>query len=215
MPTKVSEIFNHFGINIDGQVNWNEEIDSNKCGVYVIALTADRNRLITFNKPIFSDNEIQNWIDLIKTGGKSLLVDGQPATTDFIKQRLSQFWLPDETIVYIGKAGPSITRTLKVRVNEFYRTKLGCDKRHSGGHWLKTLQNLASMNIFYSETNPEIEEDMIKYFCEHVSYDTKTKLFDTKNCFPFANKELNRSIRKKHCLLNQTIYCRSNWKWNL
>jgi len=67
-------------------------------------------------------------------------------------------------------------------------------------------------NIFYSETNPDIEENMIKYFCEHVSDESKSKLFDTINCFPFANKEKNKSIRKKHGLSNQTINCGSNWK---
>ncbi len=212
MPTKVADIFNHFELTIHGQVKWNTEINSNKCGVYVIALTNDINKLITLEKANFNDNAINNWIELIKTSGKALLVDGELATTDLIKERLSQFWFSDETILYIGKAGPTIKRTLKVRVEEFYKTKLGCDKKHAGGHWLNTLQNLSSLNIFYSETNPDIEEEMIKYFCEHVSDESKSKLFDTTNCFPFANKEKNKSIRKKHGLSNQTINCGSNWK---
>ena len=53
---------------------------------------------------------------------------------------------------------------------------------------------------------------MIKYFCEHVSDESKSKLFDTINCFPFANKEINKSTRKKHGFSNQTINCGSNWK---
>lgn len=210
--TTVTNIFNHFDLTIHGQVKWNTEIKSNRCGVYVIALTDDRDKLITTEEPNFNDDAIKNWIELIKTSGKSLLVDETQATTHSIKQRLSQFWFPDETIVYIGKAGPTIKRTLKKRINEFYQTKLSCNKKHAGGHWLNTLQNLSDLNIFYSETNPDIEEEMIKYFCGQVSDETKEKLYDKINCFPFANKELNKSIRKSHGLSNQTIECGNNWK---
>ena len=212
MATSVIELFNYFNLTIHGQVKWNTKINSNKCGVYVIALTNDRDKLITTDEANFNDNAINRWIELVKTGGKTLLIDGKQATTDLIKKRLSQFWFPDETIVYIGKAGPTIKRTLKVRVNEFYKTKLGCDRKHAGGHWLNTLQNISSLNIFYSEANPDIEEEMISYFCERVSESTKAKLYDCINRFPFANKELNKSNRKKHGFSNQTINCGGNWK---
>lgn len=103
--TTVTNIFNHFDLTIHGQVKWNTEIKSNRCGVYVIALTDDRDKLITTEEPNFNDDAIKNWIELIKTSGKSLLVDETQATTHSIKQRLSQFWFPDETIVYIGRNG--------------------------------------------------------------------------------------------------------------
>lgn len=212
MGTKVAEIFGHFDLTINGQVKWNEEVFSNKCGVYVIALTSDKNEIETLSEPLFNDSAIDNWIKLVAATNKSILVDKKQATTGLLKERLSKFWLPDETIVYIGKAGPTKKRTLKKRVNEFYETKLGCNKKHAGGHWLNTLKNINALNIFYSETDPSIEEKMIEYFRLNVSEKTKERLLDQENCFPFANKEKNKSERKKHGILNQTIDCGNKWK---
>jgi hypothetical protein len=96
-------------------------------------------------------------------------------------------------------------------LNEYYQTKLGCNKWHAGGHGVNTLKNLHELNIYYSETNHAIEESMIEYFCLKVSDDVKSKLHDKVNCFPFANKELNKSSRKNHGLSNQKIDCVRNW----
>ncbi len=211
MATKVTDIFNHFGLTIHGQIKWGNKITSTSCGIYIIAITDDRDKIVTIDKPIFNDKEINDWINLVSSGGKTLLIDKVPATIQSIKLRLEQFWLPDETIVYIGKAGPKVNRTLKKRLEEFYVTRLGCNKKHAGGHWLNTLQNLSDLNIFYSEADPDIEEDMIKYFCGRVSCKTKEQLYDNINCFPFANKELNKSVRKSHGFTNQTIECKT-WK---
>ena len=211
MPTTVNNIFNRFNLTIDGQVKWNTEIKSSDYGVYVVALTDDPDNLITTSKPNFDEVAINGWIQLIKTKGKTLMIDGLPATVDLIQKRLTQFWLPDET-VYIGKAGPTKNRTLRKRINEYYQTTLGCDKCHGGGHWLNTLKDIFELNIFYSETNPLIEKEMIIYFGEQVSEISKANLYDKKNSFPFANKELDKGSRKIHGLSNQTIDCGSNWK---
>lgn len=186
MVTTVSEIFNRFDLTIHGQVKWNTEINSDRFGV--------------------------NWIELIKSSGKILLVDGETATTRLIKQRLSQFWFPDETIVYIGKVGPTKGRTFRQRLNEYYQTKLGCNKWHAGGHWINALKNISDLNIYYSVTDPLVEQKMIRFFCDNVSNETKSRLYDNVNCFPFANKELNKSIRKKRYFSNQTTNCGDNWK---
>ncbi|MFZ4797121.1 MAG: hypothetical protein ACOYMA_06475 [Bacteroidia bacterium] len=216
MPTTITKLFKHVGLAINGQVKWGELINSRACGFYVVALTNDSEKLTCSNKPLFNDNAIQQWIERVNSGGKQIQLDYKIADLTSIKERLGHFWFPDETIIYIGKAGPNKKRTIRKRVNEYYKTLLGCDKPHAGGHWINTLQNVSSFNIFYAEYSgldiDEKEEQLISYFMDNISDETKEILFDKTNCFPFANKELYRKslktkIRKEHGLNNQTVEC--------
>lgn len=216
MPTTITKLLKQNGLPLSGKVKWGESIDSRSCGFYIVALTNQEEKLEFTDKPIFNDNAIKQWIELIKSGGKQILLGEKVATLTDIKQRLQNFWLPDETIVYIGKTGPNVKRTIRKRVNEYYKTILGCDAPHAGGHWLNVLQNLSSLNVFYSEYSgldiDEKEEQLITYFMDNVSKTTKEKLWDKINCYPFANKELYRKsiqtkTRKNHGLNNQTVAC--------
>lgn len=223
MPTTPLEIFQRIGLQIKGQVKWNTSIPQDKCGLYVIALTDVQDKMVCHNLPQFNNSAFDNWLSTVRAGNKQILVDNLIANSQQIKNRLSKFWLSDETIVYIGKAGPTNSRTLRKRVDEYYKTKLGCDKKHAGGHWLNVLQNVNQLTVFYCDyVNNDIEEkeeEMMSYFIENVSAFTKENLFDKVNCFPFANKEIHRhslksKIKKNHGLNNQTVYCGKHWKKN-
>jgi len=39
-------------------------------------------------------------------------IDGNKPTVEEVTERLNNFWLPKETILYIGKAGTSLKREL-------------------------------------------------------------------------------------------------------
>ncbi len=216
MPTTIKELFVKTGLTYSGQAEWGQLVNSNACGFYVVAISNDIDKLVCLNKPNFSDKAIEQWIKLVKSGGKQILIDKRVADLNGIKQRLEKFWFPDETIVYIGKAGPNKRRTIRKRIKEYYETKLGCDGKHAGGHWINTLQDISALNVFYSEylglDIDEKEEQLISYFMNNVSNISKESLFDKVNCFPFANKELYRKslrtkTRKVHRLNNQTIDC--------
>jgi hypothetical protein len=216
MPTTITKLFKETGLPMSGQVKWGESINSRACGFYVVALTNNADKLECIDKPIFNDKAINQWLELIKSGGKQILLGEKVANSTDIKQRLQKFWFPDETIVYIGKAGPNKKRTIRKRINEYYNTILGCDAPHAGGHWINVLNNLSSLNVYYSEYSgldiDEKEEQLITYFMNNVSKTTKENLWDKINCYPFANKELYRKsmqtkTRKNHGLNNQTVAC--------
>ncbi len=216
MPTTIKELFKQTGLTYSGQAKWGQLVNSSACGFYVVAISNDIDKLVCLDKPIFNDRAIEQWIKLVKSGGKQILIDKRVADLISIKQRLEKFWFPDETIVYIGKAGPNKSRTIRKRIKEYCETKLGCDGKHAGGHWINTLQSISSLNVFYSEYSgldiDEKEEQLISYFMNNVSNMTKENLFDKVNCFPFANKELyckslGTKKRKVHRLNNQTIDC--------
>lgn len=226
MPTTITNLLNEFKLELSGQVKWGEEIKSKKCGFYFVSISNDPDKIVSWTTPSFDAIEIQHWIELVRNNGKNILIDKKDASIKEIKNRLNKLWFKDETILYIGKAGPNKRRTIRKRVNEFYRTKLGCDGKHAGGHWINTLSKLNDLTIFYSEfeetgyeTIESLESKLIDHFAINISTQTKKQLFDNENSFPFANKEvyyrnLKKKIRKKHGIENQTIDCEKNWKKN-
>ncbi len=171
MSTTIRKILNEFNLQFSGKVKWGQEIETGKCGIYFITITNDPDMLICWDKPEFDIQKIKEWMNLVEHCWKKITIDDRNACSEDIKKRLNELWLKDETILYIGKAGPIKRRTLKKRVNEYYDTKLGCNKKHAGGNWINTLTKLNELYVFYSEfqekeySNIEsIEEKLIEYF---------------------------------------------------
>jgi hypothetical protein len=169
-------------------------------GVYIIALDEP------ISAPLFSDDAILEWLDC----ANKMTVDENVPDIDGIKRRLSAFWYSDETILYIGMTGNN--RGINRRLHDFYNHKIGDFSPHRGGHWLKTLENLNNLNIYWSKVltgNPqEIETKMLKYFMENVSENSKRDLYDNTLPLPFANirfKYPGGYQDKDHGLDNQTI----------
>lgn len=224
MATTLKKLTENFDLSLSGNVKWSQLINSNKCGLYFITIANDPTNLACWEQPEFNDNIINDWIKLIKQYGKQITVDRRSAHLQILKDRFSKLWLKDETILYIGKAGPNKSRTIQKRVDEYYNTKLGCNKWHAGGNWINVLSKLDQLNVFYSEFKEsdynkieDTEEKLIKYFSSNVSDSAKETLIDRNNCFPFANKIIyirseKKKIKKNHGINNQTVNCGNNWK---
>lgn len=83
--------------------------------------------------------KLARWIDRVP----SLALDGAKTTPEPLKERLSGFWLPDEVILYIGKA-----TTLRSRVRGYYNTrpmsiigtKMYAKDKSSGSRCICTIQ---------------------------------------------------------------------------
>lgn len=201
MPTTIHELTRKFDLPQSKVVKWNETIPTEEEGIYIVSLSEDpkKNNGTVDTIPI-STNTIDNWIQ--KVNGfeldKVLTFD-----KDLIIQRLSEFWLADENIVYIGKAPTrSNKKGLGNRVNEFYKTEFGEKRPHAGGHWLKSLSNLTDLYVHYILCTDcgHIELEFLKTFIENVSEKSKRHLRDKELMLPFANLELNKRQIKKHGL---------------
>lgn len=199
MPTYVNQIFQGAGKEVLGQVKWGQKINCNAPGVYVVAMTNYVDKMICCDEAQISKKFVNDWVNYVP---KILLDNSKPKTEELVK-RLKMFWIPDETILYIGKAGTS----LKTRVDQYYRTKLGDPKPHRGGHWIKTLENLSDLNIFWTtsegETAHDVEDRFLNIFVQNVSQESKKILLDPDHPFPFANLEYPKGTRKNHGLQNQ------------
>lgn len=199
MPVTVNEIFESINVQEVSQIEWGNNPQLKEPGVYVISLSdnPDQNNN-TISEPLFDNEQTINWFRKCN----DLKMDGQKLTNfKTLQNRLSEFWLPDENILYIGKAGTSLQK----RVNQYYITEIGAGGPHSGGQWLKVLSNLDKCFVYYAETEKpgKDESALLKYFAENISDSTKEKLRDPDMPLPFAN--IRHGGDKQHGLTNQRL----------
>src|SRR4051812_7393826 len=112
MPTTVAELFDEAGLTLPKQpVGWRQHLpkgEGNGPGVYVVSLSANPiDRDASLLQPPVDLSAIQTWIDTAIRLRFPLSIAGSPPSLEGVVGGLSRYWLPDETILYIGKAGPS------------------------------------------------------------------------------------------------------------
>jgi hypothetical protein len=198
MATCVSELLKSAGLNSNRlkTISWGEPIDNSSVGIYFISTSQkpDSNSNHFAAAPI-DESKLRFWINKVKT----IHIDGMPnPTVAELKQRLNLFWLPDESIIYIGQT--ECSGGLKRRMLQYYKTELGDKKPHADGHWIKTLKNLNQLFVHYISTmNPaQIEVKLMQNFVAQVSETTRKKIGTHVLPLPFANLELEKWKRKNH-----------------
>ncbi len=203
MPTTIKTIFSEFNITDIYKVKWEECVYDINQGIYIVSSnTSSHENIGLQEKPILNDQVLQKWINKLS----NFLIDNRKTTLFSLKSRLTEFWLPDESILYIGRAKKRSNNSgLGVRIHEYYETDIGERGPHSGGQWLKTLKNIDSFFIYYGYCNlPEkIESKMLEYFMSNVSSDSKVKLKDKDLPLPFANIRYKPKNDKDHGMKNQ------------
>jgi hypothetical protein len=93
-----------------------------------------------------------------------LRLDGERPSVEALAARIAQFWLADETVLYVGLAGTS----LGTRVNQYYKTPLGARRPHAGGYFLKVLANLNDLKVHFAACDDpdQAEDSMLATFCK-------------------------------------------------
>ncbi|WKZ70018.1 MAG: hypothetical protein QY331_01965 [Melioribacteraceae bacterium] len=203
MPTILNDLFEKFHVKKQNRVKWGEEISSQNESVYIISLSDEpsKNNGLLEN-PLIDQNKLLEWFRKSPT----LTIDGKK-NIQLLEERLKEFWLPDENILYIGKAPRRKNgKALSNRISEYYSTKIGDGSPHSGGQWIKVLSNLPSCYVYYGFTKDAagVEDEMLDHFIENVSISTKEKLRDPSLPLPFANIR-HRGKDKKHGMQNQRV----------
>jgi len=194
MPSTIQDLLNQCGLKHGGSVRWGSQISEFNSGVYIISLNKSPIGINgTLEKAPVDKKVCSHWLEICP----QLQMDGIRPTVQQLMDRLNDFWLPDEVVLYIGKA-----TTLSSRIRQYYKTPVGAPWPHSGGYFLKLLSNLDELWVHYAISNqPEkIESQMIQFFTENVSKQTKHQLRDPYRPFPFANLEWPRGTRKAHGL---------------
>ena len=180
------ELLRSVGLLADGPATWGTPVRSNRPGVYLVELPA-----ALPNAPI-DLSTVGRWVDALP----DLTLDGARPVGRDLAARLNAFWLPDQTVVYIGMSGVSIG----ARVAAFARTPLGERKPHAGGYWLKTLTGLDRCRVWWAETEAaeEYEDALLEAFAATVPDAARARLHDPEVVLPFANLQTADRVRKRH-----------------
>ena len=188
----VSDLLEADSLERSGVVRWGKQVANDKPGVYIVSLSSDldENNCLTATAPI-NHVVIEKWLRRVP----EFKLDGElNPSPEAVAGRLSEYWLPDESILYIGQT----SRAMQSRLNQFYKHKLGNSSPHRGGHWLKTLSVLNETFVHYAETpDPELSEyRLMRAFMVNASVSTRNCLRDSDQPYPFGNLELPRLLRQ-------------------
>ncbi len=197
MATTINKLLTSVGLDLKRVKTsmWGESLDSSSIGIYFVSTSSSpATNSNLFNEAPIDDNILKFWINKVPT----IQVDNKPTNIADLRQRLSSFWLRDESIVYIGQT--ESRKGLRGRINQYYNTEIGDRKPHAGGHWIKTLKNLNQLYIHYISTHNALltEKKIMREFIAQVSKTTLDNLFDRRLPLPFANLELEKGNRKNH-----------------
>lgn len=164
---------------VQGPVEWGDDELANSSGAYVVSLSDNPNE----------NNNCEELIPVCETTVKNvwlknaqyMTIDGQEANIKNIKSFLSEFWLPKESILYIGQT----KRELRVRVREYYRHQIGKNSPHSGGQWLHALSICSKTFVYYVETDNYKQVE--KYLLQNFDFHVRKAGNNNERVLPFAN----------------------------
>ena len=165
------------GLLADGPVVWGwpgRPVPASRSGVFVVELTAPLARA-----PI-ELTRVGKWVERVP----ALTLDGQRPTSKTLAARLAAFWLPSQTVLYVGSSSTSIGG----RVAAMQRTTLGDRRPHAGAHWLSSLEERTSMRVWWAETDAveEYEDALLTSFAESLDAAEIAALPDASVVLPWA-----------------------------
>jgi len=181
------------GLLADGPVVWGRPIPARGPGVFVVELPAP-----SPSAPL-ELTRIGKWVERVE----SLRVDGQRPTSKELAARLSSFWLPSRSVVYIGASDASVAS----RVAAMAKTVLGDRRPSSAGHWLHTLRSLETARVWWASTTAveEYEDALLTAFADGVPTSDLARLPTTDVILPFANLRRTTGERRATGLTGSLI----------
>ena len=149
-----AQLLRSVGLLVDGPGQWGRPLSASGPGVFAIELAAPLP-----SAPI-ELTRVGKWLERVET----LRLDGARPTSKALAARLAAFWLPSQTVLYVGGSDASIAR----RVASMARTELGDRRPSSSGHWLGTLRGLDALRIWWAPTDAteEYEDALLEAFAQ-------------------------------------------------
>jgi transcription elongation factor GreA len=168
----------------DGPVLWGQRVASRAPGVFVVEVPA-REEIAPIDI-----TAVRAWVERVP----GLRLNGEHPTPTQLADHLAAFWLPGQSVVYVGRTA----KALGPRIAALVQTPLGNRRPHSGGHWLHTLRGRDKLRIWWAETDaPEEYEDAITTAVrESVEEHERSALPDQATILPWANLEAVTGERK-------------------
>lgn len=173
------------GLLADGPVVWGRSLPPTAAGVFIVELPAPR-----ASAPV-ELSRIGKWLERVE----GLRLDGTRPTSRALATRLGAFWLPSETVLYVGSTGTSVSR----RVAAMIATPLGDRRPNSGAHWLQALAMPPGTRVWWTATKAveEYEDALFTAFAERIADAERAALPDPETVLPFANLRRPTGERKR------------------
>jgi transcription elongation factor GreA len=183
-PESASALLRSLDLLPDGPVLWGQPVRSRKAGIFIVEIPA---RETVAPIDIVA---VRAWVERVP----GLRLDGEPPTPTGLADRLGAFWLPGQTVLYVGRTAKS----LGARVAAMVQTPLGDRRPFAAGHWLKTLRDVPKLRIWWAETDaPEEYEDAVATaVAEAAGPEARALLPDQVVILPWANLESVTGERK-------------------
>lgn len=175
MPNEPVALFRAVGLTPDGPARWGSPIRAAGPGVFVVEWSAPLDRA-----PV-DISAVGTWLARVPT----LLVDGERPTGKGLAARLAAWWLPGETIVYVGSA-----KSMSRRIDALVRTPLGDARPNPAGQWVKALRGFDAARIWWAATGAaeEYEDAVLEAFAAAVPATATAGLPNASLVLPFANR---------------------------
>ncbi len=172
------------GLLADGPAVWGRPVPAQGPGVFVIELAAPTP---TAHLEL---TRVGKWIERVET----LRLDGERPTSRALSARLASFWLPSQTVLYVGATAQSVGR----RVASIAQTELGDRRPNAAAHWLKTLRSLDGVRVWWAltEATEEYEDALLAAFAAGVPAGDLAGLPDRAVVLPWANLRTVTGERK-------------------
>lgn len=193
MTISVGELFEKSELQPAGVVQWGHQVPLDRPGVYLVASSPDVSDAVG-RSGIYQPDLTA--IASLRTICPSVTVDGAPATSEQLADRIGAFWIPQSAVLYVGLAGTSVRK----RINQYYRTQIGQRAPHAGGWWLKSLDNLGDLFVHYAAADApkSAEARTLETFAAEVQPSVRRALHDSERIAPFANVRVQDGTLKRH-----------------
>ena len=170
-----ADLLRSIGLEVDGPARWGTKPTTRKSGIFAVEMPTPA------DSASLDIDEVRRWLERVP----DLRMDGGRPTQSALAERMRQFWLPDQTLLYVGRTAKS----LSARVASLYATELGHARPHPGGYWLKTLREQSKLRLWWAETDApeEYEDELIAAFAKTVPDEARARLPKGSPVLPWAN----------------------------
>jgi transcription elongation factor GreA len=182
------ELLAGLGLMADGPILWGAPLRSGRPGIFVIELAAPLAEI-----PV-DHGALRTWLERVP----DLRLDGHTPTPHELAADLRRWWLPGESVLFIG----STAKSLAGRAAALAATGIG-DRRPFGSAWrLRVLKDPAKLRLWWAETDAaeEYADAAFDAFSAGVDPASVARLPDPSLVLPFGNTEAPDGRRAEHGL---------------
>ncbi len=181
-----SDLLRGLGLLPDGPVLWGSSVRSARSGVFVVEVPAP-----VAVAPI-DFGALRLWLER----APGLLLDGEAPTPHELAARLGTYWLPGETVVFIG----STAKSLGGRAGALAATEIGDRRPFGSAYRLRLLKDVAKLRIWWAETAAaeEYADALFGAFAAGVDPAWVQRLPHPGLVLPFGNTEAPDGTKEAH-----------------